>query len=251
MSRFFASPTARMAILLFGLAMAGCAAVTPVDIHPEQPQSAGIEGTQNAWWFVRINWRWLPETSPDWHLDLLAAHQIVLPVVNTYRDDLVIWRMHRRAARDQAGHQFSFIFFAPARTAHHIYEDIAAGPLLADLIAAGVAQRIQTSPLSAARSAQIADTSDPAWSTAMQASWPYYISGVSQMWLNLVSFTANRMLTGSEPETVAETIELYRRVDEEVTRHWQEEGRHALLHHLNAVFGYRPVPVIEKKWLNF
>ncbi len=32
---------------------------------------------------------------------------------------------------------------------------------------------------------------------------------------------------------------------------WRQEGRHAFLHHLNAVFGYQPLVIYEKKLLTF
>jgi hypothetical protein len=32
---------------------------------------------------------------------------------------------------------------------------------------------------------------------------------------------------------------------------WQEEGRHAFLHHLNALFGYESLVVYEKKLMTF
>jgi hypothetical protein len=53
------------------------------------------------------------------------------------------------------------------------------------------------------------------------------------------------------PASVRETEGFYTRIDELVTEAWQEEGRHALLHHLNAMFGYRPIAVYEKRFLTF
>jgi hypothetical protein len=43
----------------------------------------------------------------------------------------------------------------------------------------------------------------------------------------------------------------YRTVDKEVQEAWETQGRHAFLHHLNAIFGYAPVVVYEKKYMKF
>lgn len=36
-----------------------------------------------------------------------------------------------------------------------------------------------------------------------------------------------------------------------LTALWQNEGRHAFLHHLNALFGYEPILIIEKRPMRF
>ena len=41
-------------------------------------------------------------------------------------------------------------------------------------------------------------------------------------------------------------LEQYRKVDEKITEKWRNEGQHALLHHLSAVFGYEPM-LIKKE----
>jgi hypothetical protein len=40
-------------------------------------------------------------------------------------------------------------------------------------------------------------------------------------------------------------------VDEVVEEMWRQEGSHAFLHHLNAIFGYEPVVVYERRLMNF
>lgn len=239
------------AILVGWFTLSGCAGLMTADIHPVELGAAALDDHQNRWSSVRIQWHWAPETPPAWHLDLLAAHQIVLPVINSYDKDILLWRIHRRAAPDEAGHQFSFIFFAPPQTAEAIYGDIAANPVLEDFAAAGIIRRVQTDSLTKEPQLDIAATSDPNWSPTVQASWPQYIHGVSRMWLNLVSLTANHKLAATVPGTISETAEFYRRVDAEITSIWQKEGRHAFLHHLNAIFEYQPIPLVEKRWLNF
>ena len=110
-------------------------------------------------------------------------------------------------------------------------------------MAAGLMKQVRTESSSKEALPGIADTSDPGWSPVLQAGWPYYISGVCRMWLHLVSRTANPMIVDLAPVSIDETVKVYRRVDEEINDIWQKEGRHALLHHLNAIFGYQPIPI--------
>jgi len=68
--------------------------------------------------------------------------------------------------------------------------------------------------------------------------------GVSSLWLGLIEDS----FQGS-PEDFADTRELlekYREIDALVAETWRKEGQHALLHHLNAVFGYKPL-IINKE----
>lgn len=232
-----------LALLISGLAFTGCASLKTIDIQPETPVAHVPSESQRGWWFVQIQWHWPEQMVPAWHLDLLAAHQVLLPAIKAHEDGILLWRVHRRASPDEAGHQFSLLFHASGQTAEAIYASIADNSILADLVGAGLVRQVHTKPLAKGLQPDVADTSDPAWSPAMQASWPYYIHGVSQMWLNLVSITANPMITDSAPDTIHETVELYRQVETEVNAIWQMEGHHALLHHLNAVFGYQPIPI--------
>jgi len=71
------------------------------------------------------------------------------------------------------------------------------------------------------------------------------------MWLNLVAEIADRDLQDDRPATLEDIESFYRQVDETVTKLWQKNGRHAFLHHLNAVFGYKPLIYWEKRFMNF
>jgi len=59
--------------------------------------------------------------------------------------------------------------------------------------------------------------------------------GASRMWLDLVTDLASREggLGGLEAK--------YKKVQEEMTSTWREEGQHAVLHHLNAIHAYQPL----------
>lgn len=87
-------------------------------------------------------------------------------------------------------------------------------------------------------------TSDHHWSSDLQRNGPSFIMGVSSLWLGLIEDS----FQGS-PEDFADTHELlekYREIYPLVAETWKQEGQHALLHHLNAVFGYKPL-IISKE----
>jgi hypothetical protein len=63
------------------------------------------------WWYARYRLEWPQGAEPDWPVDLLLADRVIKPVLQSHRNEISYWRFHRRAIRDEAGHQFSFIFY--------------------------------------------------------------------------------------------------------------------------------------------
>jgi hypothetical protein len=76
--------------------------------------------------------------------------------------------------------------------------------------------------------------------------------GASQMWLNLIAEIAAENLTDDPPPaSIAEIETFYQRVNQTIAELWQKEGRHAFMHHLNALFEYKPLIYLEKRHLTF
>jgi hypothetical protein len=101
-----------------------------------------------------------------------------------------------------------------------------------------VAAVLQDDPLNPSRPGR-GDTGDPAWSAALRAAWPDYLMGASRTWLLLVS-----QMAASVPPAASDFADVeaaYKDATASVTAVWREEGRHAFLHHLNALFGYEPL----------
>jgi len=236
-----------MIVILLG----GCASLGPA-VPPVKEIAKPELGVHNTgWWKVSFQMRWPEDTEPCWHMDLFIAHAIVSPVVETYSKDIVLWRFHRRAARDQSGHQFSFIFYCSGEIAQEIQNSIIGSRNLEKMKTAGeIVQDIYDDTGSVSKP-RIEDMSDSKWSPPIKRSWPYYIMGVSQMWLDLIVQMAEKTSEGEGPSTLGEIEAFYKRIDELITESWREEGRHALLHHLNAIFGYAPIAVYEKRFLTF
>jgi hypothetical protein len=244
--KVFQSVWAWVAVLVF----AGCAsAPAPPVVALPRPTTAPLN--DNSWWYVRFRMEWPAHADPAWHMDLLIADQVVKPILDRHAPDIALWRFHRRAARDEAGHQFSFIFFAAAGTARSVFSEITAHAVLELARASGrVSAVLCDDPASVSRTA-IADTSDPVWSAPLRQAWPYYLMGASQMWLDLVSQLARDEASTGAALSFDQLDGRYASAGEAITTLWQNEGRHAFLHHLNALFGYEPILIIERRHMRF
>jgi hypothetical protein len=237
-----------MLVLVF---TAGCSSLGRVHSPQIQPLKARELPSGYGWWVTRFRMSWPPDTPPIWYLDLYLAHQVILPKLEKYKAHIALWRFHRRAVRDSAGRQFSFIFYASPRTARQIFKALQTDPLVAHLKTAGVLERdVYDDPTQITRP-HIEDTSDENWSTSIQKTWPYYIMGASQMWLNLIAEIAEKNMTRDRPSSMAEIGAFYQQIDETLTEIWQKEGRHAFMHHLNALFEYQPLIYRENQYLSF
>lgn len=237
--------------LLAVLLLQGCSALQQRDVAApvfitETPLHPGLEvAAEEGWWRVAFQIDRPGTDATRWHLDLLLAHRVIAPAIMAHEHQMVAWRFHRRAADDATGHRFSFIFYAHRSVADEIYRVVQADPLLTMLKLDGSVKQDSYTDTAVIPRPMIDDTSDRNWSEAMQAVWPIYINGVSQMWLTLIDIYARRLAGDSDDFSLAALEDLYMRVDAEVTARWREEGQHALLHHLNAMFGYEPLLIRE------
>lgn len=201
-----------------------------------------------SWWAYRFRIPWPDEDDkPDFAVDLFLAHAIVRPVLQKNSDKLLVWRFHRRATRQPPGHQFSFLFYADRDTAIEIINNLDSDPLLARASNAGLIKNTSSSKTEITKKLATEDYSDPSWSPEIQRTWPFYIMGVSAFWLALIDeikseqTQTNTKNAGQHADDVTDTLEVYRQVDEKIAEIWKDEGQHALLHHLSAVFGYKPI----------
>lgn len=237
-------------VSLSAILLAGCAS-TPLDL-PATPTPTTVPvvrpplATQQeqGWWYARYQVAWQPDEWPNFYRDTLLAHRLVAPVLAKHRQALPLWRFHRRAANDGNGQLFSFIFYSDPDTARQIYSELQQDPLLLDLMKAGlIVKFIQDDPATITRPG-IADTSDKSWSPIIAATWPYYIMGISEMWLRLVTqIASDAAAERGQPTSMQELDALYEYVNGQITELWKLQGEHVFLHHLSALYGYEPLPV--------
>lgn len=242
-----------ISVLLIFLMMviAGCATTRlakPSETIAPPPQEIAAS---SGWWSARFQMHWPQEAPANWHLDLLIAHKIVLPALTEHQDEILLWRFHRRAVRDEAGHQFSFIFYAPAETAYQVYHLIRSNELLSEMKFAGMIVEDGYDNTDRISKPGIEEASDAAWPHSIQKNWPYFIMGASQMWLNLISETIAGMPNSYRPLSIEEYEARYEEANAVITELWRKKGQHAFLHHLSALFGYQEIIFYDKRMLKF
>ena len=237
-------------VLVMTLTM-GCAAVEPVASPSLEPIETTVKSPENGWWCARFVMQWPEDKEPSWHIDLFLAHEIISPVLYYHKNRVVLWRFHRRAVRDDTGHQFSFIFYASPETAREIYHAIKSDTRLAAMKRAGVIIRDSYDDTSRMSEPNVEDTSDLDWSSPIRKSWPYFMMGASQTWLHLITEIAGEISIETKPSSVQEIEAFYQQVNASLQSSWREEGGHAFLHHLNALFEYESVIIYEKRRMTF
>jgi hypothetical protein len=218
---------------LWACALAPPAATSPVVAVPHVAADELPAG--EGWWYAQFFIARPDGEAIRWHIGTLLAGEVIAPVFDTHYRDIRIWRIHRRAARDEAGHVFSFIFYATPAGAQRIYRTIAGNPVLSRLREDGQLTRVQFDDVRILSRPGIGDTSDANWLPLIQQTWPALIMGASRMWLDMVS-----VLAAQQPAEL-DLEQRYLAVNKEIGRIWAEQGQHAMLHHLSAIYAYEPL----------
>jgi len=200
-----------------------------------------------SWWACRFKISWPPDTEVDWAVDLLLAHSVIEPVLKKHSKQIYWWRFHRRAARDDVGHQFSFLFYSNSSVSAIIMEDIKQSTILQQALADKIVEKITFDDPNILLHPQIEAMSDHRWAPEIQRNWPSYIMGVSSLWLGLIDDLMQDVYP--QDENIYQLLEQYRLVKDRITTLWHDEGQHAFLHHLNAIFGYEALMI--KKEVRF
>jgi hypothetical protein len=210
--------------------------VAPVVVDvTEQYQVPDKLSAGKGWWYARFRVTWPEGEKPDWSIGTLVAGEIIAPVINKYRQDIELWRFHRRAARDGYDHVFSFIFYSSAETASLIYQNIDRNEQLQQLKSEQVIIWTGFDNTTTNKRPEVSATSDSSWPEEIQQTWPVFIMGASQMWLDLVKHYSRQSDADMEP------VQRYQIIQQKVTEVWQDNGRHAWLHHLNGLYAYQPM----------
>jgi hypothetical protein len=173
--------------------------------------------------------------SPRWYVDSLLGGEVIAPMFDRNYEEILIWRVHRRAAEDAYGHLFSFIFYSTAAGAQRIYADFEKNAVLRRLRQDGIVSAVAYDDLARNARPGIEDTSDAAWSLPVRQTWPAFAMGASRMWLDLVGVIADGH--ADEPDLQQRYLTVQREIDEA----WARQGQHAMLHHLSALFAYQPL----------
>jgi hypothetical protein len=221
------------------LALCGCASLARDEIGTTDSTAAeplpGSLPDGEGWWYARFHIDW-PEGEPArWYMGTLIGGEVIAPVFDEYYQDVLIWRVHRRASRDGYGHVFSFIFYSTPQGAQRIYTAIENNAVVQSLLDSGRLTRVAVDDVTRITRPNIEDTSDKHWPLSVQKTWPAMIMGTSRMWLDLVSEQAATVSATGGTEAK------YQKIQDAITTIWREQGQHAMLHHINAVYAYQPL----------
>ncbi len=206
-------------------------------------KTPALAKVQKGWWYARFKVNHPEYSNPLWYVDVFIAEKVIRPELLKYGKEIQLWRFHRRAAADKTGHQFSFLFYASPQTALEIYSDLEQNYYLKQLVAKGFVIQAKFDDPHELKKPNIWDTSDPHWFPEIQRTWPYFIMGASKMWLELINDISNQLLPDTSSLTFDSELESYRIINDNLTNIWEYECAHALLHHLNALFGYAPLRI--------
>ena len=240
-----------IALLAMLLSLSACTRVVTIRAPANDlpPVSMTVAGDEDVWWRIAIIMRWDPEQTPDWYLDALLADQVYAPALSDAGSAISLWRFHRRAADDETGHRFSLLAYTNAVSADILYRQIREASVLQWLESDGRITSVSMSKVERPELPSVARSSDPAWPAEIQASWPWFIMGVSQTWLSLIREVAAEQPLAEPSPTML--VDYYRGVDERVTALWRDYGQHVYLHHLNALFGYQLLIIQETNLKRF
>jgi hypothetical protein len=226
--------------------MSGCQQLNNPN-QAELPLAEDNSG-QPSWWRASFQLSWDKETPPQWHYGPLIAEQVILPVLQSHGGSIRLWRFHRRAGLDAAGHRFSFLYYADQRSAEKISELIKKNGPLEALRGKGAVLAVEIKPYVTKGGEKVSATSDPNWTSTMQQTWPHFLMGVSRMWLEQVILISKQLDLASSLENEGDawnegqdSPEHYIKVQSALSHLWREEGNHAYLHHLNAIYAYQPL----------
>jgi len=198
----------------------------------------------NKWWHFRFRINW-PENQLWQWIDIFIFDTIVRQILMENRKKISLWRVHRRAKRDQEGHQFTFLCYSQDKTAQLINKKIISSSTLIKLKNAKLLEKYfwEEEEREKNNKTNIEDTSDKDWPIEIQRSWPFFIMGVSEMLLKLIEQIKENTQLPDLSIPINSIESYYIKLNDKLSNIWLNNGQHAFFHHINALFGYVPLLV--------
>lgn len=239
-------------LLVVSLLLGGCVSyVKPTKKALLAGQGEAPLAGVSYWWRYAVQMTWPEGSSPNWYMDDLLADQLFAPVIHEYAQQLPLWRFHRRAARDDAGHRFTFLFYCDTTLASQVMASIDKRYAYLEGIGLKGINAVKKFDISNPPKPGIAASSDPSWGIEIQETWPYFVKGVSENWLRFIQSFSGPILQRQEMPNFEALSVLYQNVEKTIDEAWKFQGAHAYLHHLNAIFGFKKTIVTERRLTQF
>jgi hypothetical protein len=188
----------------------------------------------NKWHFLNFKIKWDKKFPVNFFIDLMVIDLLINPAIETFKPKLTLWRLHRSATED--GHILRFIFYTTSEISEEIFKNIEANKFytfieenyLEDLVKQEGSQNIE-------------GAGDGHWPPEINKSWPYYIMGVSDMFIKLIKRIKENIVDQVKENNKEELENYYKEIEKKIDEIWLKYGCHAFIHHLSAIIGYKPV----------
>lgn len=205
--------------------------------------------TENGWWQIAFHRPYTSDDEIQWQYDAFIALKVLKPIIDSEKS-IQLWRFHRRAADDKSGHNFSFIFYATRKVGEAVYQQVSQHVAVKKLLNNHYIEGLNFYNINEELRSDIGATSDKNWPVELQKTWPYFIMGVSQTWLGLVEYYYNQLEIEDNMD-VETQLNRFKQVSASIDDLWKNTGAHAFLHHLNALFAYQELYIIERRLTRF
>ena len=208
-----------------------------------------------CWHVIRFKFRMLPEghnykmiNRGDSPVHSLTANEILGPIIQKCEQEMILWRFQRSFRPNKAWHPFTFKFYGPRSLVPEINKLIQSNEVYRMMKEEGLLELNDDKDVACRALTDcpaVKDDNDPNWSDEIKEIWPYYIHGVSQAWLRLIEVFTEQVEGQMPRSSFKEKIDFHDTVNKRIEEQWTKHGQHAMLHHLNAVFGYKYIKVVR------
>ena len=134
------------------------------------------------WYSFQFKFEFEQNTRPKWWLDILMIDTVVRDIMENHKNNIQLWRFHRRADHDESGHKFKLWCYTTEEVSIAIDEIARCHKSIGVLKENSLLLDYTTENSGSG----VEGTSDPRWSNEVKKAWPYYIMGISQLILELI-----------------------------------------------------------------
>lgn len=205
------------------------------------PKNISKPSDSYRWYFYRFRFNYNFDKSPKWWLDLFIIDRIFRVIIESkgINYQIKLWRFHRRAEKDKAGHQTTLLCYTTCRDSvviDNIIKTIPSFKLLSD-------SNFLREYFVEEGGENIDGSGDGHWIKEIRQSWPHFIQGASKSILEMLKLINEGFYSPGDLDNILDIEEFYQKVNERFVHIWYSQGGHAFLHHLNALFGYEMTKV--------
>lgn len=198
----------------------------------------------NKWHRISFKIKWDRNSPPRFFIDLIIIDLLINSTIKKFKSNLECWTFHRSASpRHDDGHVLKLNVYTTPEIASKILDHIKFNEdynriknyfeetevKLEDM---GTELKVISGGINA--------------SQEILESWPYYIKGTCDMFVNLIEEIKKSKSDKINKDNQKQLEEYYKEIEKEIDDKWLG-GQNAFLHHLGAIFGYKPIYFISRE----